>query len=237
MNIAISGYGRMGKIIHQTALEKMHTVSVVIDKADDWKNIKQNSGVDVVIDFSLPDMVVHNIEKCFDNSIPIVVGTTGWYDKFDYIEALCLKKNASLFYAPNFSIGVNLFFELNTYLAQLMQKRLDYDVHITETHHTAKLDAPSGTAIKTAEDILNILPFKKKWINFASEDFSELKIFSERLNNIIGHHKVIYTSHNDEICIEHNAKNRKGFAQGAVAAAEWIFGKKGVYSMKDLLIS
>jgi 4-hydroxy-tetrahydrodipicolinate reductase len=235
MNIIISGFGRMGKLINDMALSRKHNVIAILDKEDDWCDHKTLKKADVIIDFSMPGATVKNIEKCFSLEIPIVVGTTGWYDKLDYVKDLCVSKKQSLFYAPNFSIGVNIFFELNKYLAQLMTKQCAYNVHIKEAHHITKLDAPSGTAIKLADDIIDILPTKDNWTNFASLNSSELQIISERKDNIIGKHEVIYASDEDEIKIEHIAGSRKGFAMGAVMAAEWLAGKKGIFEMKDML--
>ena len=234
MNIIISGYGRMGKLIHETALCRNHKVTAILDNEEDWNDSTLFKDADVIIDFSMPTTAVQNIEKSFLLQIPIVVGATGWYDKLDLIKETCINKNQSLFFAPNFSIGVNLFFQLNKYLSNLMKEQ-PYEIQIKETHHTSKLDAPSGTAIKMAEDIINILPTKEKWTNFATSDKSELQIISERKDNIIGNHEVIFISDEDEIIIEHKAKSRKGFAIGALMAAEWLLGKKGVFEMKDML--
>ena len=236
MNVVISGYGRMGKLIYETAVNRKHNIVAIVDKNDDWDTYSNEiSKSDIVIDFSLPETVIKNIEKCFDLNIPIVIGTTGWYDKIDEIRNICIAKNKSVFYAPNFSMGVNIFFLLNKYLSSLMNEHPEYDVFVKEVHHTSKIDSPSGTAIKIAEDIIKISSTKEKWINFTSLNKAELKIISERKDNIVGNHKVIYSSNEDEITIEHNAKNRNGFAIGAVLAAEWLKGKKGFFEMKDML--
>ena len=226
----------MGKLIHETAVNRKHNIVAIVDKDEDWDVYsKEISTSDMVIDFSLPDCAIKNIERCFDLNVPIIEGTTGWYDKIAEIRNTCINKNKSLLYAPNFSIGVNMFFLVNKYLSGLMNELPQYDVYIKETHHTAKIDAPSGTAIKLAEDIIKKSSTKEKWINFTSVNKSELQIISDRKDNIVGNHKVIYFSNEDEITIEHNAKNRKGFAIGAVLAAEWLKDKKGFFEMKDML--
>jgi len=235
MNIIISGYGKMGKLIHQIALEKEHNVLAIIDNEKDWDKLNNLQKADVLIDFSTPQTALLNIEKCFDLNIPIVTGTTGWHDKREYVKEMCIDKKQSLFYAPNFSIGVNLFFEVNALLAQLMSSQKNYKPIIKETHHTEKLDSPSGTAIKIAEMILEKNPSILKWTHAISEESDNLHIISERKNNIIGMHSVTYTSDEDELTIEHNAKNRNGFAQGAILAAEWLIGRKGFFEMKDML--
>jgi len=236
MDIVISGYGRIGKLIHETAVNRGHNIIAIVDNNEDWDiHLKEISKSDVVIDFSMPDCAIKNIERCFTLNIPLVIGTTGWHDKIDNIRSLCINKKQSLFYAPNFSIGVNLFFQVNKFLSGLMKGLPQYEVYLKEIHHTSKIDAPSGTAIKLAEDIIKTLATKEKWTNFATLNKSELQIISERKDNIIGNHKVIYFSDEDEITIEHNAKSRKGFAIGAVMAAEWLKDKKGFFEMKDML--
>ena len=195
MNIVISGYGRMGKLIHEIASGRNHNVMAIVDKEDDWETLANKiAGSDVVIDFSMPDSAIPNIERCFKLNVPLVIGTTGWYAKISEIRDYCLKNNKSLFYAPNFSIGVNIFFQLNKYLSDLMDNKSQYDVSVKETHHITKVDAPSGTAIKLAEDIINKSSVKEKWVNFTSVNNLELQIISERKDNIIGNHKVIYLS-------------------------------------------
>jgi len=225
----------MGKLIHEIALKRNHHVVAILDKEEDWNDSVRFKEADVIIDFTMPDTAVKNIEKSFSHGIPVVIGTTGWYEKLDEVKRNCISKNQSLFYAPNFSIGMNLFFQLNKYLSNLMKVQKNYEMYIKETHHTGKLDAPSGTAIKMAEDILNILPSKQKWTNFEPLNKSELQIISERTDNIIGNHEVIFFSDEDEIKIEHKAINRNGLAIGALMAAEWLVGRKGVFEMKDLL--
>jgi len=235
MKIVISGYGRMGKLIHQTALKKNHLISAILDNDKDWKQYENEIRLaDMVIDFSVPDAVMGVIKRCFGYNIPLVTGTTGWYNKLNDIKDECIKTKQSLLYAPNFSIGMNILFAINKYLSQLMNEATQYDVSIQEAHHKNKLDAPSGTAIKIATDIIGNINRKNKWVNNESHNKEELEIFSERKDNIIGVHQVIYTSNEDEIIIEHQAKNRDGLALGAIIAAEWLLGKTGFYTMEDI---
>jgi 4-hydroxy-tetrahydrodipicolinate reductase len=236
MKIAILGYGKMGEQIEEIALEKNYEIVAYIDDEEDWKKFfKDFLQAEVAIDFSNPDVVVDNIYKCFENNIPVVVGTTAWYDRLDEVKQKCEEMNQTLFYATNFSLGVNLFFELNRVLAQLMNGYEQYDVSIEETHHTAKQDSPSGTAIVLANDIIKHLSHKETWINEINDVKSELSIKSQRVEDNIGTHTVTYTSVMDEIEIKHTSFHRKSFAVGAVMAAEWILGKKGVYNMKDII--
>jgi 4-hydroxy-tetrahydrodipicolinate reductase len=235
MNIALFGYGKMGKEIEQIALQRNHTIVLKIDR----RNInditpQQLKQVDVAIEFSTPDAVIENIYKCFNANLPIVAGTTGWYSKFDEIKNTCLKNNQSLFYATNFSLGVNLFFKMNEQLAKIMNSFSDYEVAMQEIHHIHKLDKPSGTAITTAERVLANYPQKNKW-SIETSSGKNLFIDVVRTDEVPGTHTVSYTSAVDEISITHKAFNRKGFALGAVLAAEFIQHKKGVYTMNDLL--
>lgn len=229
MNIALLGYGKMGKAIEQVAISKGHKIVLRLDSFQDRIDFRNT---DVAIDFSMPNSAFDNISKALKNGIPVLSGTTGWLDKYDEILALCEKENGSFLYASNFSLGVNLFFELNTYLAKLM-KEFDYEPSIIETHHTQKLDAPSGTAISLADQIL---PYSKKedWI-LDKTVLSKLTISAKRIKDIPGIHQVNYKSEIDEIEIKHTAKNRMGFAQGAILAAEFIKDKKGIFTMKDVL--
>lgn len=229
MKIALLGYGKMGKAIEKLAIENGHDIVLKLDDFQD--NIDFNKA-DVAIDFSMPNAAFNNIVKAIENGIPIVSGTTGWLDKYDEVIALCDKKQGSFIYAPNFSLGVNLFFEANKYLAKLMQK-FDYEIFITETHHTQKLDAPSGTAISLANQIL---PFSEKdnWV-LDKKESKKLLINAKRIKDVPGTHQVIYSSIIDEIEIKHTAKNRLGFAKGAILAAEYIVDKKGIFTMKNVL--
>ena len=235
MNIALFGYGKMGKEIEQIALQRNHAIVLKIDK-DNINDVttQQLKQADVAIEFSTPDTVIENIYKCFNADLPIVAGTTGWYDKFDEIKNTCLKNNQSLFYATNFSLGVNLFFKMNEQLAKMMDNFTDYEVAMQEIHHIHKLDKPSGTAITTAEKIFANHSQKNKW-SIENSTSENLFIDVVRQDEVPGTHTVSYTSAVDEISITHKAFNRKGFALGAVLAAEFIQHKKGVYTMNDLL--
>ena len=239
LNIALLGYGKMGKEIEQLALEAGHKIALIIDNEKDWEQKGSSlDKIDIAIDFSMPKTAVSNIEKCFNANIPIVVGTTGWYTDFEKITETCKQKNQSLFYATNFSLGVNIFSAINKKLAEIMTRFPDYDVALSETHHTQKLDAPSGTAISLAENILGELERKTDWglvedNQKHSADILPIKAY--RIENVPGTHEITYQSIVDEIKISHEAKNRKGFAKGALLAAEWLYNKKSVFNMKDLL--
>ena len=236
MKIALFGYGKMGQEIEKLALKKNYKIELVFDSLEDWdENGHLLPGVDVAIDFSSPISVVENIYHCFEAGIPIVVGTTGWLDDLEKVRHDCQANGKSLFFSPNFSIGVNLFFNMNRYLAQLMSKWEEYSISIEETHHIHKQDAPSGTAIVLANDIIRYSERKEKWVNETVENPEEIGIKSYRTDNVPGTHVVRYES--DEDCIEliHTAKSRKGFALGALMAAEWMIGKNGFFDMKDLL--
>lgn len=226
----------MGKEIEKVALERGHIIAVTVDTDKEWDNkISDILESDVVIDFSQPDTVVRNIERCFDINKPVVVGTTGWYDELEKIKDICLVKNKSLFVASNFSIGVNILFEINKRLATIMNSHPEYDVMIEETHHIHKKDAPSGTAITLANQIIKNLVRKSEIAGAGSGNSAELIVKSFRIDEVPGTHVVNYTSDIDEIEIRHIAKSRRGFALGAVMAAEWIIGKKGFFEMSDLL--
>ncbi|MCX6306941.1 MAG: 4-hydroxy-tetrahydrodipicolinate reductase [Bacteroidetes bacterium] len=236
MKIALLGYGKMGQEIEKLALKRGHEIVAILDSLEDWENDEnQLSDADVAIDFSTPVSIVENIYHCFDVNMPVVVGTTGWLDDLEKVRQDCLDRNQCLFFAPNFSIGVNLFFDLNSYLARLMSKWEDYTVSIEETHHIYKQDAPSGTAIVLANDIIRNTEHKEKWVQETVESPEELGIKSYRTDNVPGTHIVRYESEEDCIEIIHTAKSRRGFALGALMAAEWIIGKKGFFDMKNLL--
>ncbi len=236
MNIVIFGYGKMGEQIELVALERKHQVVAFIDNEDDWKkSYNEFLKADVAIDFSTPEVVINNIYRCFEHNIPIVIGTTGWYHRLEEVKDKCLELRQTMFYTSNFSLGVNLFFELNRLLAQIMRGREEYDVSIEETHHASKKDSPSGTAIHLANNIIRFLGNKEAWTNEENDIKSELSIKSQRIGDIIGTHSVTYSSELDEIEIKHTAFNRKSFAIGAVIAAEWLKGKKGIFKMKDML--
>ena len=230
MKIALLGYGRMGKEIEKIALQRGHEI-VLKTSSDSSYDIKT---ADVAIDFSVPNSAFNNISNCIENQVPVISGTTGWLEKYDKIVALCKEKNGAFIYASNFSIGVTIFFELNKQLAKMMNTLSDYKVSLEETHHTQKLDAPSGTAITLAEGIIENSS-KITW-KLDGENSSEIiPISSKRIADVPGTHIVNYTSEVDVIEIKHTAQNRKGFALGAVVAAEWILNKKGVFTMKDVL--
>lgn len=226
----------MGKAIESIALERGHTISARINSAnlEDW-NLLNSGNTDVVIEFSLPNSVFENIEKCFEKRLPMVVGTTGWYKQMDEIKTRVISEGQSFVYASNFSIGMNLFFSLNRWLIKLMTSYTQYRPTITETHHIHKLDAPSGTAISLANDIIATDGRFKSWKLDSTAPDKELNISAIRVNEVPGTHVVSYLSENDEIEIRHTAKSRKGFALGAVIAAEWVCDKKGFFSMSDVL--
>ena len=236
MKIALVGYGKMGKAIEEIALQNGHEIvlKITIENTEDLttENLQK---ADVAIEFTGPESAAENLEKCIDAGIPVVCGSTGWLNKWDEIKNRCLSKNGALVYSSNYSIGVNLFFELNKYLSKLMKDYETYDVKMEEIHHTQKKDAPSGTAITLAEQILENIKRKKNWVNHSSDKPDELQIISERIDPAPGTHKIKYTSSIDDIEITHTAHNRMGFAGGAVKAAEFIKDKKGIFSMKDVL--
>lgn len=236
MKIALLGYGKMGKAIEEIALQKGHEVGlkINIDNTDDltYENLQK---ADVAIEFTGPESAVGNLKICFEAGVPVVCGSTGWLSKWDEVKQYCIDKNGSLVYASNYSVGVNLFFEVNKYLAQLMEAHQDYDVKLEEIHHTEKKDAPSGTAITLAEQVLEKISRKKSWINEEAKEGEQLEIVSKRIDPAPGTHKITYTSSIDDIEITHTAHNRKGFAGGAVLAAEFIVGRKGIFTMKDVL--
>jgi 4-hydroxy-tetrahydrodipicolinate reductase len=235
MNIALIGYGKMGKIIEKITLERGHTISCIIDKDEDWKLLSNNSiPTDVAIDFSTPSTVVKNIKECFAKEIPIVVGTTGWQSEIDILKSLCTQENKSLLWASNFSVGVNIFFKINEELAKRMNQYPQYDVSMEETHHTAKLDAPSGTALSLADTIIKHIDRKKTWVLGESKPTDSLSIQAHRIDPIPGTHRILYDSDIDNIEIIHTAKNRNGFAIGAVIGAEWLVNHKGWHEFKDI---
>lgn len=236
MNIALIGYGQMGKEIEKIAQERGHTIALIIDKDNhNDLNGKSLAAIDVAIEFSRPESAVGNYKKCFEGKVPVVSGTTGWLDKLPEIIEECEKNESGFFYASNYSLGVNLFFELNKKLAKLMQPFGDYKVRMNEIHHTRKLDAPSGTAITLAEGIISEMPTLESWKCNEKAEANEFAITAERIGDVPGTHEVFYESEIDNITIRHEAYSRKGFATGAVLAAEFLAGKKGFYGMNDLL--
>lgn len=231
MKIALLGYGKMGKTIEKIASKRGHEIVLKVDKNDlDYKL----SNADVAVDFSIPTAAFNNIKNCIENNIPVISGTTGWLNKYDEIVDFCKQKNGAFIYASNFSLGVNIFFELNKNLAKMMQNLNQYNVTLEEIHHTKKLDAPSGTAITLAEDIINNSA-KQSWALNVTTNPNEIPIVAKRIPDVPGTHIVSYQSEVDTIEIKHTAHSRKGFALGAVIAAEWLVNKKGVYTMKDVL--
>ncbi|MBA7519326.1 4-hydroxy-tetrahydrodipicolinate reductase [subsurface metagenome] len=236
MKIALIGYGRMGKEIEAIALKRNHEIVLKIDIDNPHEfSIENLQEADVAIDFSVPSSAYTNIMRCFNANVPVVCGTTGWLDKYTEIVNTCKKKNCTFFYASNFSVGVNLLFKLNKHLAKMMNKLPDYDVEIEEIHHIHKLDTPSGTAITLAKSIIEELERKKDWKPGTDDNKQTIHITSKRENEIPGIHAINYESEVDFIEIRHSAKSRKGFAVGAVLAAEFIYNKKGVYSMDDMM--
>ena len=236
MKIALIGYGKMGKAIEEIAVSKGHEIVLKIDLSNTSDFTKENiQKANVAIEFTGPETAFENISKCIQWGVPVISGSTGWLDHFEKAKKLCEEKKGCLIYASNFSIGVNLFFEINKQVAALMEPYAHYDVSMTEIHHTEKKDAPSGTAISLAEQILANIGRKNKWVNKASNEASDLVIRSERIDPAPGTHSVTYDSPIDSIEISHTAHTRKGFASGAVLAAEFANQKIGTFTMKDVL--
>lgn len=236
LRIVLVGYGKMGKAIEEIALQKGHAIVLKIDKENTSDLTPENlQQADVVIEFTGPETAFANIKTCLEAGIPVVSGSTGWLQHWDEMAEYCNSSTGTLLYASNFSIGVNIFFELNKKLAALMAPHQDYDASIEEVHHTQKLDAPSGTAITLAEQVLQTSATKKQWVNTTSETTADLSIISRREDPAPGTHHVKYSSPIDDIEIIHTAHSRKGFAGGAVLAAEFIRDKKGIFTMKDVL--
>lgn len=230
MKIALLGYGRMGKEIEQIALKRGHEI-VIKTSAQEGYDIQL---ADIAIDFSIPTAAAANISNCIHHQIPVISGTTGWLEQYDAIVELCKQKKGAFIYASNFSLGVNIFFELNKQLAKMMNTLEDYSLEIEEIHHTQKLDAPSGTAISLAEDIITHSN-KKSWKLDGETDDEIIPIVAKRIPDVPGTHSIKYASKVDIIEIKHTAHSRQGFALGAVVAAEWLVGKTGIYTMKDVL--
>jgi 4-hydroxy-tetrahydrodipicolinate reductase len=230
MKIALLGYGKMGKVIEKIALERGHKIVLRKTDKDNFDGLEE---ADVAIEFSVPGAATENITASLLRGIPIICGTTGWLEHYPDMEHLCKKQNGSFIYSSNFSLGVNIFFELNNYLAKMMSKFSEYNVQMTEIHHTQKLDAPSGTAISLANGIIDNSTYESWTLGNPKEN--EILIDAKRIENVPGTHIVEYTSTVDNIEIKHTAHNREGFALGAVMAAEWLVGKKGIFTMKDVL--
>lgn len=244
MKIALLGYGKMGKIIEKIATDRKHEIVLKIDFDNQHELTTENlQKADVAIEFSTPATVLSNIGHCFKAGVPVIVGTTGWYDQLPVVKQQCAENNAAFLYATNFSVGVNIFFHINKILAKLMNNYPYYDVQVEEIHHVQKLDSPSGTAITIAEGILENLESKQEWVNVLTDSngdaddnlkAEQLLIESHRIDSVPGTHTVIYDSEVDSIEIKHTAHNRNGFALGAVLAAEWLPGKKGFFSVSDM---
>lgn len=235
MNVGLVGYGKMGQAIEQILIERGHAISKIINVENTGEITEiAPDNTDVVIEFTAPESAYKNITTVLKNGVPVVSGSTGWLDKYEDVKAQVESGDAAFFYASNYSLGVNIFFKLNQFLAKMMNGR-DYHSLMVEIHHTQKLDAPSGTAITLAEGMMSGLAEKTSWVNEATEESDKIGIISEREENVPGTHEITYASDIDTIKISHVAHNRKGFALGAVLAAEFLAGKKGVYSMDDLL--
>ena len=236
MNVAIIGYGKMGREIEKILLERNHRVGLIID-IDNRADLcaEKLGGIDVAIEFSTPGTAYDNVVGAINCGVPVVCGTTAWLDRLAEAEALCRAKGGAFFYASNYSVGVNILFKINEKLAELMNRHTSYDVTIEETHHTAKKDAPSGTAITLAEGIIKNLNRKSKWFDGPTTKPEELGITAVRRSVVPGTHTVTYESEIDTLTVTHCAKGRRGFAFGAVLAAEFIAGKRGVFTMDDLL--
>lgn len=242
MKIVLLGYGKMGQLIEKYALKRGHEIVLVVD-ANNRESIKIEdvATADVAIDFSTPDAALENISLCFEANLPIVVGTTGWYDHLQEVKETCLEANQSLLYGSNFSIGVNIFFHVNKMLAKAISPYKQYDVQVEEIHHIHKLDAPSGTAITIAEGIIENNNSKDSWVNELVDGNksivpknNELLIESLRIEEVPGTHTVLYSSEVDQIEFKHTAHSRDGFALGAVVAAEWLQHKKGFYQVTEM---
>ncbi len=238
MKVVISGYGKMGKMIERICLEEKIEISAILNQSSDWEIFSgQIAGSDVIIDFSQPDIVISNIEKAFSLNKAIIVGTTGWHHNLDYLKNKYKSKDITLIYGSNFSIGVNIFFQVNKLLAELMGKYGNYQTSIEEVHHTEKLDSPSGTAITLAQDIIGFGKMHCNWVNEASNDHLILPVISKRISNTPGTHIVTYKSQIDQIELIHTAHNREGFARGAILAAKMSMKTKGFHDFNQILFN
>ena len=236
MRIALIGYGKMGRAIEEVALQRGHEIVIKIDQPNLHEFTKENFAIaEAAIEFTSPHSALENVKKCLDFGIPVVCGSTGWTDRLEEMKKICADKNGSFIYSSNYSVGVNIFFEINKKLAALMAPHKEYEVILEETHHTQKKDAPSGTAITLAEQILEQVKRKKQWVNELSDHPEDLEIISQRVDPAPGTHRVKYSSAIDTIEIIHTAHNRKGFASGAVLAAEFAKDNKGFFTMKEVL--
>ena len=236
MRIALIGYGKMGKAIEEAALQRGHEIVIKIDQPNLHEFTKENlAKADAAIEFTSPHSAFDNVKNCLTFGTPVVCGSTGWTEQLEEMKNICADKNGSFIYSSNYSVGVNIFFEVNKKLAALMAPHKEYEVILEETHHTQKKDAPSGTAITLAEQVLEHIKRKKQWVNELSDHPEDLEIISQRIDPAPGTHSIKYSSAIDTIEIIHTAHNRKGFAMGAVLAAEFIKDKKGFFTMKDVL--
>ncbi|MEZ5047279.1 MAG: 4-hydroxy-tetrahydrodipicolinate reductase [Chitinophagaceae bacterium] len=236
MKIALIGYGKMGKAIEEIAIQKKHDIVLKVNsKNQEVLDELSKAEIDVCIEFSAPHVAFDQVKKCLQAGIPTVSGTTAWADKMLVAEKIAEEHKTAFLWASNFSIGMNIFFEVNKKLASMMSVQSDYNVSMEEIHHTQKKDAPSGTAVSLAEDIIDRMPNKNKWVNHESQQPDEIPIISKRIDPAPGTHTIRYSSFIDDIMIQHTAHNRVGFATGAVVAAEFLFQKKGIYTMKDVL--
>ena len=236
MRIALIGYGKMGKAIEEEALQRGHQIVIKIDQPNLHEFTKENlAKADAAIEFTNPHSAFDNVKNCLDFGVPVVCGSTGWTEQLDEMKKICADKNGSFIYSSNYSVGVNIFFEVNKKLAVLMAPHKEYEVILEETHHTQKKDAPSGTAITLAEQVLEHIKRKKQWVNELSDNPEDLEIISQRVDPAPGTHSIKYSSAIDTIEIIHTAHNRKGFATGTVLAVEFIKNKKGFFTMKDVL--
>ena len=236
MKVAIIGYGKMGKTIEPILVERGHEVVLKVNASNmEALTLEHLKQCDVAIEFTQPEAAIDNYRLCFEAGVPVVSGTTGWLAHLDMVKQEMKDANGALFYAPNYSIGVNIFFKVNEFLAKLMNQQNNYDVEMEEIHHTQKLDSPSGTGIRTAEIIMQGFPKKSKWVENVKNAENELLIKVKREDNVPGTHIVEYISEVDKITLGHTAFSRQGFALGAVLAAEFMLGKKGYYEMNDLL--
>lgn len=231
MKIALLGYGKMGKMIESVAISRGHEIVARIGKGD----IMELNDAQVAIDFSIPESAFANITHCFKNNIPVVCGTTGWLGQYEEATQICRSEGGAFIYASNFSLGVNIFFELNKHLAQIMARLEDYQVSMEEIHHIHKLDAPSGTAITLAEDIIGNTSYRQWHLENREKPKASIPIAAKRIDEVPGTHHVSWSSPVDRIDISHTAQNREGFALGAVLAAEWLQNKTGVFTMRDVL--
>lgn len=236
MKIALIGYGKMGKAIEEIAIQRGHEIVMRIGTANKDEMNKENlQQADAIIEFTRPEAAKENVLQCLHAGVPVVCGTTGWNDGLEGARQIAVENDTAFLWASNFSVGVNIFFEVNKLLASLMNSQPEYDISIEETHHTQKKDAPSGTAITLAEQIIDNVDRKKHWEKESTDNPDNFPIIAHRIENVPGTHKITYHSEIDDIEIIHTAHNRQGFALGAVLAAEFVGGKQGVFTMKDVL--